>query len=68
MAILRFNALELVDHRQPVVVAPSKQRRSEAFGQNVFNQEAMRATMSGEYFKKLQAAIKQGVAVEHSVA
>jgi glutamine synthetase len=68
MAILRFNALELVDHRQPVVVPPSKLRRSEAFGQNVFNQEAMRANMSGEYFKKLQAAIKQGVAVEHSVA
>jgi glutamine synthetase len=68
MAILRFNALELVDHRQPVEVKPGKQRRSEAFGQNVFNQEAMRATMSGEYFKKLQAAIKQGVAVEHSVA
>jgi glutamine synthetase len=68
MAILRFNALELVDHRQPVEVKPGKQRRSEAFGQNVFNQEAMRANMSGEYFKKLQAAIKQGVAVEHSVA
>jgi glutamine synthetase len=68
MAILRFNALELVDHRQPLPAVPAKHRRSEAFGQNVFNLEAMRANMSGDYFKKLQAAIKHGVAVEHSVA
>ncbi|RZK39804.1 MAG: glutamine synthetase type III, partial [Hymenobacter sp.] len=68
MAILRFNALELVDQRQPLPAAPDKQRRADAFGQNVFNLEAMRANMSGDYFKKLQAAIKHGVAVEHSVA
>jgi glutamine synthetase len=68
MAILRFNALELVDQRQPLPITPAKHRRSESFGQNVFNLEAMRANMSGEYYKKLQAAIKQGVAVEHSVA
>lgn len=68
MAILRFSALELVDHRQPLPIVPSKHRRSDSFGQNVFNLEAMRATMSGEYFKKLQAAIKQGLPVEHPVA
>ncbi|TPG65785.1 glutamine synthetase III, partial [Hymenobacter nivis] len=68
MAILRFKALELVDLRQPVVIKPEKARRSESFGQNVFNLEAMRANMSGEYFKKLQAATKQGLPVEHSVA
>ncbi|MFD1871376.1 glutamine synthetase III [Hymenobacter bucti] len=68
MAILRFNALELVDHRQPLPAEPAKHHRSESFGQNVFNLGAMRANMSGDYFKKLQAAIKQGVAVEHSVA
>jgi glutamine synthetase len=68
MAILRFNALELVDHRQPLQAEPAKHSRSAAFGQNVFNLEAMRANMSGDYFKKLQRAIKEGVAVEHSVA
>ncbi|WP_400190772.1 glutamine synthetase III [Hymenobacter sp. B81] len=67
MATLRFKALELVDQRKPRVVV-SSERRSEIFGRNVFNLEAMRATMSGDYFKKLQAAIKQGQPVERSVA
>ena len=68
MAILRFKALELVDQRQPLAVTISGERRSETFGKNVFNLDAMRATMPGEYFKKLQAAIKQGSPVERSVA
>ncbi|RTQ51430.1 glutamine synthetase type III [Hymenobacter gummosus] len=67
MATLRFRALNLVDQRKPVPVT-SSERRSESFGRNVFNLEAMRATMSGDYFKKLQAAIKQGQPVERSVA
>ncbi|WP_139921621.1 glutamine synthetase III [Hymenobacter sp. DG01] len=68
MAILRFKALELVDQRQPLAVTIAGERRSETFGKNVFNLDAMRATMPGEYFKKLQAAIKQGSPVERSVA
>ncbi|RYY16517.1 MAG: glutamine synthetase type III, partial [Cytophagaceae bacterium] len=68
MAILRFKALELVDQHQVVAAQPEKGRRAESFGQNVFNLEAMRSTMSGEYFKKLQAAAKQGLPVDHSVA
>ncbi|RPD44645.1 glutamine synthetase type III [Hymenobacter sediminis] len=68
MAILRFKALELVDQREPLAVTIAGERRSETFGKNVFNLDAMRATMPGEYFKKLQAAIKQGSPVERSVA
>nr|GFB88109.1 glutamine synthetase, catalytic domain protein protein [Tanacetum cinerariifolium] len=68
MAILRFKALELVDQRQALTITPEKGRRSDSFGQNVFNLEAMRANMPGEYFKKLQAAIKHGTPVERSVA
>ncbi|QJX48771.1 glutamine synthetase type III [Hymenobacter taeanensis] len=68
MATLRFKALEIVDQRQPLAVAISGERRSDSFGKNVFNLDAMRATMPGEYFKKLQAAIKQGSPVERSVA
>ncbi|WP_460677051.1 glutamine synthetase III family protein [Hymenobacter coalescens] len=67
MATLRFRALNLVDQRKPVPVE-SSERRSESFGRNVFGLEAMRATMSGDYFKKLQSAIKQGQPVERSVA
>ncbi|SNC62127.1 glutamine synthetase [Hymenobacter gelipurpurascens] len=68
MATLRFKALEIVDHRQPVAVTIYGERRSDSYGKNVFNLDAMRATMPGEYFKKLQAAIKQGSPVERSVA
>ncbi|MBC6611417.1 glutamine synthetase III [Hymenobacter sp. BT507] len=68
MAILRFKALELADTRQPLPVFTSAERRSDNFGKNVFNLDAMRANMPGEYFKKLQNAIKQGAAVERSVA
>ncbi|GAB2965412.1 glutamine synthetase III [Hymenobacter coalescens] len=59
--------MNLVDQRKPVPVE-SSERRSESFGRNVFGLEAMRATMSGDYFKKLQSAIKQGQPVERSVA
>ena len=55
MAILRFKALELVNQRRPITVVPVAARRSDSFGQSVFNLEAMRATMPGDYFKKLQA-------------
>ena len=68
MAILRFKALELVDQRKPIHVKPEKARRSESFGQNVFNLEAMRANMPSDYFKKLQAAVKHGSPVERNVA
>ena len=67
VATLRFRALNLVDQRKPVPVT-SSERRSESFGRNVFNLEAMRATMSGDYFKKLQSAIKQSLPVERNVA
>ncbi|WP_375418829.1 glutamine synthetase III [uncultured Hymenobacter sp.] len=68
MAILRFKALELAAQRQPISVTPAAVRRSDSFGRSVFNLEAMRANMPGEYFKKLQGAIRQGGPVERSVA
>ncbi len=68
MAILRFKALELAAQRTPIAVTLVAARRSDSYGRNVFNLEAMRANMPGEYFKKLQAAIKQGAPVERNVA
>ncbi|MCC2546263.1 glutamine synthetase III [Hymenobacter sp. BT175] len=68
MAILRFKALELVDKRVALPPQVYTERRSDSFGKNVFNLDAMRATMPGEYFKKLQSAVKQGTPVERSVA
>ncbi|QDA59297.1 glutamine synthetase III family protein [Hymenobacter jejuensis] len=68
MSILRFKALELVDHRKPVLVVPATESRSASFGKNVFNTEAMRVSMSGSAFKKLQATIKQGHAIDSDLA
>src|SRR3712207_430874 len=68
MAVLRFKALELVDYRKPVEVDQSSLKISEFFGKNVFGLEAMRTTMSSEYFKKLMASIKHGTKVDRAVA
>jgi glutamine synthetase len=68
MAVLRFKALDLVSQRKPQEVTLPAQKISEYFGKNVFSTEAMRATLSSEYFKKLQNAIKNGAKVEHNVA
>ncbi|PIQ22298.1 MAG: glutamine synthetase type III [Cytophagales bacterium CG18_big_fil_WC_8_21_14_2_50_42_9] len=68
MAVLRFKALEVAETRQPVDVATPGQKISDYYGQNVFGMEAMRTTMSSEYFKKLTSAIKHGTKVERNVA
>jgi len=68
MAVLRFKALEVAETRQPVEVATPAQKISDYFGMNVFGLEAMRTTMSSEYFKKLNTAIKHGTKVERNVA
>ena len=68
MAVLRFKALDLVSQRRPVEVTLPAQKISEYFGRNVFGTEAMRATLSSDYFKKLQNAIKNGWKVERNVA
>ena len=68
MAVLRFKALELVDNRKPVEVPISSQKISEFYGKNVFGLEAMRTTMSGEYFKKLVNSVKHGTKVDRAVA
>jgi glutamine synthetase len=68
MAILRFKALELVDQR--TVVAPEAESRklSDYYGQSVFGPEAMRATMSADYFKRVQAAINAGTGIDRPLA
>src|SRR5687768_5669904 len=68
MAVLRFKALEVAESRQPIEVAPISQKISDYYGKNVFGLEAMRTTMSSEYFKKLTSAIKHGTKVERNVA
>ncbi|MBA9077306.1 MULTISPECIES: glutamine synthetase III [Rufibacter] len=68
MAILRFKALELVNQRPPVEVKQPSEKISDYYGCNVFGLEAMRATLSGDYFKRLQFAIRTGSKVDRHLA
>ncbi|WP_162426393.1 glutamine synthetase III family protein [Pontibacter pudoricolor] len=68
MAILRFKALELVSQRKPCEVNLPSQVASDYFGENVFNLQAMRATLSSEFFKKLKRTIDSGEKVDRNLA
>ncbi len=68
MAILRFKALELVSQRKPAEVNLPSQKISEYFGENVFGFDAMRATMSSDYFKRLISTTEAGEKVDRNLA
>ncbi|MER2998357.1 glutamine synthetase III [Pontibacter populi] len=68
MATLRFKALDLVSRREPCKVTLPAQVASEYFGENVFSMQAMRATLSSEYFKKLKRTIDAGEKVDRNLA
>ncbi|ALJ00485.1 glutamine synthetase III family protein [Rufibacter tibetensis] len=68
MAILRFKALELVNQRTPVEVKLPSDKISDYYGSNVFGIEAMRSTLAGDYFKRLQFAIRTGSKVDRNLA
>ncbi|RNI30534.1 glutamine synthetase III family protein [Rufibacter latericius] len=68
MAILRFKALELVNQREPVEVKLPSDKISDYYGCNVFGLEAMRSTLAGDYFKRLQFAIRTGSKVDRNLA
>ncbi|QHL86442.1 glutamine synthetase type III [Nibribacter ruber] len=68
MAILRFKALELVNQRKAVEVQLPAAKISDYYGTNVFGIDAMRSYLSGDYFKRLQYAIKTGSKVDRNLA
>ena len=67
MPNLRFNALKQVDTRKPVPIT-EKGKRSELFGKNVFNEEAMRQFMTNEAFESVMSAIRYGTKIDRKVA
>ena len=67
MSILRFNALKEILHRKPVLIA-AKERRSELFGKNVFNERAMRQYMTKEAYQSVIDAINFGTKIDRRVA
>ena len=67
MATLRFNALKETFKRQPVQI-DEIERRSELFGKNVFNQQAMRQHLTKNALEGVQSAIKKGTKIDRNLA
>ncbi len=67
MSTLRFYAVKKSMNRIPVPVAEEK-RRSEIFGENVFNEGAMRQYLTKDSFKSVMSAIEKGTKIERDLA
>ncbi len=67
MSTLRFNALQETLHRKPVLIE-EKGRRSELFGKNVFNKQAMRQYMTKEAYQSVIDAIEFGTKIDRKIA
>jgi glutamine synthetase len=67
MAILRFNAIKESLNRKSVPVDESI-RRSELFGKNVFNKEAMRQYLTSDSFDSIMDAIENGSKIDRDLA
>ena len=67
MSTLRFHALKASINHQPVNVE-EKQRRSEIFGTNVFNEDTMRQFLTKEAFNSVIDAIQNGSKIDRVVA
>lgn len=67
MSTLRFNALKETLNRKPIEVnEPS--RRSEIFGKNVFNKQAMRQHLTKQAYKSVIDAMENGTKISREVA
>ncbi|WP_299009066.1 glutamine synthetase III [uncultured Tenacibaculum sp.] len=67
MSVLRFSALQEILHRETVVVEENE-RRSELFGKNVFNEQAMRQHMTKEAYQSVMDAIEFGTKIDRTTA
>ena len=67
MAIIRYQALKEALNRKPVVIVENE-KRSALFGQNVFNDAAMRQYLTPDAFKAVKAAVDHGTKIDRKVA
>ncbi len=67
MSKIRFNALQSILDRKPVSVE-EEGKRSELFGKNVFNEDAMRQYMTKEAFDSVMNAIELGIKIDRKIA
>jgi len=68
MSSQRFNALERVLSRSPIVVEPPAEKVSDYYGDSVFNDVAMQEYLSEEVYKIVEGAIDKGEKIQRSVA
>ncbi|MGB0451208.1 MAG: glutamine synthetase III [Flavobacteriaceae bacterium] len=67
MSTLRFQALKETLSRKPLAVQ-EPERRSDIFGDNVFNETAMRQYLTKESFNAVRQAMLKGSKIDRSVA
>ncbi|MFO7719656.1 MAG: glutamine synthetase III, partial [Gillisia sp.] len=67
MSTLRFQALKETLNRKPVKIKETK-RRSELFGNNVFNETVMRQFLTKEALQNIIDANKTGLKISRIVA
>ncbi|MBC8756571.1 glutamine synthetase III [Kordia sp. YSTF-M3] len=67
MSTLRFNALKETLNRKPVEIE-EKGRRSELFGNNVFNEHAMLQHLTKDAYKSVMNAIEFGTKIDRKIA
>ncbi|SFD20127.1 glutamine synthetase III [Algibacter pectinivorans] len=67
MSTLRFHAIKESLKIKPVLVE-EKERRSDLFGKNVFNENAMRHYLTKDAFKGVMNAIRYGKKIDRNIA
>ena len=67
MSISRFSALQETLNRNTIQIR-EKKRRSELFGENVFNEKAMRQHMTKEAYQSVMDAIEFGIQINRKIA
>ncbi len=67
MSTIRFNALKETMNRKPLEIKNGG-RKSEYFGENVFNEYAMRQYMTKDAYKSVMDAIEYGTKIERGIA
>ncbi|MEN8248283.1 MAG: glutamine synthetase III [Bacteroidota bacterium] len=68
MAHLRFMALEHVQNRPEVRVEAPSNKVSDYYGENSFDLEKMRASLSPNIFERVKNAIDKGLKIDHETA
>ncbi len=68
MSTIRFKALEEVFRRQPNYSVSPNERISSFFGENVFNDQAMRQYLPEQVYEKVREAILEGHQIDRSIA